>query len=173
MIELDETLLAETIGTLDDIETNLDNAVDRSHRDSVYRDIEQTVDYEILNPILKRARELGAQHVGDRVQYIEPVTGQWQGNDYVAGLRSNNEVVLAHEYGTGQYTATGPYRITPTTKEALAFTVNGVSVVVDFVVHPGVRGRRFMQRAIREKTDEVLQEAREETQQTLVDAFDT
>lgn len=172
MIEIDSGLLEDAIDDFDNLVDDLDNATDRDHHQSIYRDIERNVDQAIVSPILQRARELGRPHVGDRVNTIQSVTGNWRGDEYIAGLRSTNEVVLSHEYGSGQYGTTGPYRITPNGSHPLAFVVDGRPIFVEFVVHPGVRGKRFMQRAIREHADQVTQDALDDVQQTLGDAFD-
>ncbi len=174
MIEVDQKLLAEAVDDFEEIADNLEETVDKKSKYSVYQAIKEEVDEEIVSPVLQRAQELGEPHVGDRVSEIEPVTGEWRGNQYVAGLRSDNEVVLSHEYGSGEYAASGPYKITPGPgKKALSFEVNGIPIAVKYVVHPGVRGKRFMAQAIRERTDEVLEEATDAAQETLIDAFDT
>lgn len=173
MIEFDQEAIAEAVEDFDEVAENLDEATDRSSTDSIYSEIADAVDREMVSPVLKRARELGRPHVGERVSEIQPVPGEWRGDTYVAGLRSNNDVVLSHEYGSGKYSSTGPYKIEPAGDNVLAFEVDGHPIFVEWVVHPGVRGKRFMRRAIRERSDEILEEALDATQQTLSDAFDT
>jgi len=62
------------------------------------------------------------------------------------------------EYGPYQEFGTGsrgefpgaPYEIRPKNASALSFTVDGKRVVTQKVVHPGVRAKRYMRRAVKE-----------------------
>jgi hypothetical protein len=105
------------------------------------------------------------------VSTIKPVDGTWKGDVYTAGISSDNDVVLSHEYGSGQYNSGSKYKIEPDGDGALAFTMGGRPVVVEYVLHPGVRGKRFMRQAVRERSDEAIQDAADEAQQTLDDAL--
>jgi len=171
MIEFDKKTFQLATQQLDNMADGLDDATSRSSRDSLYAAIKHAIDREMINPVLQKARQYGRDHVGDRVETIHPVGGSWEGNTYRAGLQTNNEVVLSHEYGSGSYGGHGPYRITPNTKQKLAFMIDGRPIIVDYVVHPGVRGKRFMQRAVRERSEDIVQEALDESQQTLDDAL--
>ena len=128
-----------------EIEENVGDLTDRRGRYSLYKQIERQVDREVTSPILQNARRYGREYVGDRVSDIRAADGTWAGDTYRTGLTTDNEVVLAHEYGSGQYgSGNGPYKITPGgDNEALSFEVNGYPVAVEYVVHPGVQvGRR-------------------------------
>lgn len=172
VLEIDEKSLAHAIDQIEGIEDGLDDFTDKNSEDSAYQAIEDVVEEDIVNPILNRARELARQHVRTRAKYIEPVVQGWTGDTYVAGLRSDNEVVLSHEFGSGQYTTTGPYKIEPRAgKERLSFRINGRWVEPKFVIHPGVRGKGFMRRAIREHADRTAKRALDEAQQTLEEAL--
>lgn len=171
MIDINEAALELATEEIEEMADDLDDTTKKRGSNSLFEAIERSVDNNILNPALNKAREYARQHVGDRADEIYPVGGSWQGNTYQAGLDTDNEAVLAHEFGSGQYTTTGPYRIYPNSAEKLAFRIDGRPIVVDYVVHPGVRGKRFMQRAMRETSDRILQDAAEEVQGTLDDAL--
>ena len=173
MIEFDNKLIAEAVDDIDDVADNVDELIDRHGRYSVYQQIEKTVDEEVTSPILSKARRYGREYVGDRVSTIRAVDGRWEGNRYRTGITSDNEVVLAHEYGSGEYgRGNGEYRIEPGEgKKALSFEFNGRPIAVNYVVHPGVRGRRFMRRAVREQTDQLARDLEDDVQSTLQDAL--
>lgn len=174
MIEVDEEPLVEFKEDIDDMSDGLEQFASRMGTESMYRAIERAVDREIVNPVLQNARRMAEEHVGERAQTIRAVEGRWDGNTYTAGITSDNEVVLTHEFGSGKYTTTGEYRIDPKPgNDKLAFRAeSGRLVVVDYVMHPGVRGKRFMQEAMRDRTDEVIQNALDEVQQSLEDALE-
>ncbi len=172
MIELDQKAIEvarERVGSMSD---GLEDAQRKNGRNSVYKSIGDAIDGELVNPVLRRAKELGEPHVGDRVSNIEPVRGEWIGDQYSAGLDSDDVVVLSHEGGSGSYTTRGPYKIEANGDKPLSFSVDGRPIVVNYVIHPGVRGKRFMQQAIREREDEITEEALDASQETLEDALD-
>ena len=171
MIEFDEKTFMAATKQLDNMADGLDTATKKSSRNSLYKEMEKAIDREMINPVLQRAKQYAKQHVGDRAETIHPVGGSWEGNTYRAGLRSDNEVVLSHEFGSGQYGGHGPYAITPNSAEKLAFMIDGRPIIVDYVVHPGVRGKRFMQRAVQERSDEISQAALDASQETLEEAL--
>lgn len=171
MIEFDESLMQEAADDVGDMSDSLENATKDNHPDSIKKSIERAINNQIANPILERARQLGQKHVGDRVSKIRPVEGNWKGDVYTAGIASDNDVVLSHEYGSGRYHSGSKYKIEPDGKGALAFSMNGRPVVVDYVMHPGVRGKRFMQQAVRDRSDRAIQEAADEAQETLQSAL--
>lgn len=174
MIEVDEEPLVAFQEDIEDMSDGLERFTSRMGTESMYKAIERAVDREIINPVLQNARRMARKHVGERADTIRPVDGRWNGNTYTAGITSDNEVVLTHEYGSGQYTTTGEYRIDPKPgNEKLAFRTDaGKLVVVDYVMHPGVRGKRFMQEAMRDRSDEIVQEALDEVQQSLEEALE-
>lgn len=173
MIELEQALIEEAIDDLDDIEDGLADVQRRTGRYSLYRQIEQTVDREVTTPILQRAKQLGRNYVGDHVRAIEAADGRWEGSQYRTGLTSDSAIVLSHEFGSGQYGAgNGPYVIEPgPSNEYLVFEYEGHPITVEMVIHPGVRGKRFMQQAVRESQDELARELADDVQQTLEDAI--
>lgn len=174
MISFDQTLIEDAVAEINDLEDNVDELTDRTGNYSLYKQVSDTVDREVASPILQRARDLGEEYVGSRVSTIYATDGRWEGNRYRAGITSNNEVVLAHEYGSGQYgRGDGPYEIHPTgSNDYLVFDgEDGHPVRVEMVVHPGVRGKRFMQRAVREQRDRVAQELEDDAQQTISEAI--
>jgi len=172
MIQFDEKLLAEAIDDIADLEDDIDSLTDKTGNNSLYKQLEKTVALYVSSPILQRARELGQQHVGNRVSSIRPVKGRWEGDTYTAGITAEDDVVLSHEFGSGQYGGGGPYRISPGSgTEKLSFVIDGRPIVVDYVVHPGVRGRRFMQRAVREQVDQLERDLVDDAQSTIQDAI--
>lgn len=171
MIEFDQVLMAEAADDVQDMSDGLEEAMKDSHPDSLKSAIERSINDQMANPILQRARELGQEHVGDRVSTIKPVDGTWKGDVYTAGIASDNDVVLSHEYGSGQYNSGSKYKIEPDGDGVLAFSMNGRPVVVEYVLHPGVRGKHFMRQAVRERSDQAIQDAADEAQQTLDDAL--
>lgn len=171
-IELDQKTLSATRAQLDNVERGLGAADSRSGRHSVHNAMADAIDEAMRSPVLERARELGEPHVGERVTEIKPVEGRWVGNAYVAGLRSDNEVVLAHNFGSGTHGGSGPYTIEPDRNgEALAIQMGGSLLRPEIVVHPGVRGKRFLQRAVAEETDDLVDDARTEALEALDDAL--
>lgn len=171
MIEFDQTLMQAAADEVGDMSDGLENATKKNHPDSIKKSIERSINDNVANPILERARTLGSEHVGDRVSKIRPVEGDWKGDVYTAGIASDNEVVLSHEYGSGQYNSGSKYKISPKGDGKLAFSMGGRPVVVEYVMHPGVRGKRFMQQAVREGADQAIRDAGDEAQQTLEDAL--
>lgn len=173
MIEFNESLMGAAADEVGEMADGLDKATKDSHPDSIKSSIQRAIDEEMTNPILERAKQLGDEHVGDRVQYIKPVKGKWAGDVYTAGIGSDNDVVLSHEYGSGLYHSGEKYKIEAGDNGPLAFRMNGRPIRVNYVMHPGVRGKRFMQQAVRERADEVARDAADEAQQTLEEALST
>jgi len=173
MIELDQALIAEAIDDLEDLSDGIEDVQRRTGRYSLYRQIEQTVDREVTSPILQRAKQLGREHVGNHVRTIEAADGRWEGSQYRTGLTTDSEIVLSHEYGSGRYGAgNGEYVIEPGPgEEYLVFEYEGHPITVEMVIHPGVRGKRFMQQAVRESEDKLTQELADDVQETLEDAL--
>jgi hypothetical protein len=162
VIEINQTALEAGIAKLDELSSTLDDFTDKRSRDSLHQAIGDEVDEQILNPVLQRARSLGRPHAGDHVEDIQPVSGDWSGDTYTAGLRSDNEVVLSHEYGSGIHDDGSTYTIRPRDPDgALAFEWKGRTWVLNYVQHPGVRGKRFMHRAIQEKERDIAENARD------------
>lgn len=171
MIDFDEVLMEEAAEDVGDMADGLANATKKEHPDSIHSSIERSINKNVSNPILQRAKQLGSEHVGDRVDTIRPVDGEWKGEVYTAGIRSLNEIVLSHEYGSGQYHDGSKYKISPQGDGTLAFSWNGRPVAFNYVMHPGVRGKRFMQQAVREMADKTIQDAADDVQQSLEDAL--
>lgn len=176
MIELDEEQLEVAAQRVDSVSTGIKDATDKRGSDSLYETIKLEIDEYVTNPALKRAKDLGEEHVGDRVKYIRPVTGEWKGDVYTAGLTSNNAVVLSHEEGSGSYSSRGPYKIEPKPSSSFEYLYfnneQGFPIRIKFVVHPGVRGKRFMQRAMRERENELIEDILDETNNVLREAVD-
>lgn len=174
VLDLDMSALGEAVASVESLEDGLDTATRRDGQNSIYQAMGEAIDDEMETPVLQRARQLGTTHVDERAQQIRATSGHWAGNEYVAGLRTTNEVVLAHNFGSGQYASSGPYTISPGGEDQqLAFTVDGRQVFAEIVVHPGVRGKQFMQRAVRERADTIARSARDAGQDALEDALDT
>ena len=171
MIEFDERELlslsqeaersADAVGTLSK----------KGRRGSIYEAIEDAVDGEIQNPILREARARASKHVGsDRANTIRPVDGSWSGDTYTAGLTSDNVVVLSHERGTGSHSSGGPYEIRPDTGDKLVFQSGGSQISVNYTVHPGVRGKQFMQKSVNFSMEDMVESVLDEIDEVLNDA---
>lgn len=172
MIEADIDELEAFQAELEDLEGDLEDFRRKGHHKSMWAAIEDAVDDNIQNPILQRAKERASQHVGsDRAQTIAPIDGSWSGDQYTTGIGSDNVVVMSHAKGTGSHSTGGPYRITPDTGDKLVFESNGRTVAVDYVVHPGVRGKQFMQKAISRNMDDVMGDVLEEVMENAEDAL--
>lgn len=172
MFRVNQALLEESVREFTQTASNIDDATDTTGRHSVYKAMGDSINEDMKTKVRARAMELAEPHIGDHATDIRADEGHWVGGRFLAGLWSNNPVVMAHEQGSGKYSTTGPYRITPTNKEALAFEVDGRTIVTEVVIHPGVRGKHFMRQAIREYADEIARNARDEAQETLADAID-
>jgi len=174
VIEFDVGGLQDGAEEVGDIADGLDEYTSRGQGDTVYDAIESAVEQTLQNPILREARQRGSQYVGERVSTIRELNGEWGvGKTYTAGIGSANPVVVAHERGTGTYAGRGAYRIDPSGDGKLAFEVGGKSVVVDYVVHPGVRGKGFMERALKENIDTLSENVASEGVEKLGDAVQT
>lgn len=172
MIDFDLGSLEEFEQDLESMEDDLEKFRKKGHHNSMWRAIERAVDGKIQNPILERARQRAAEHVGqDRAHTIDPVDGQWSGDNYTAGIGSDNTVVMSHAKGTGSHSTGGPYKITPDTGDKLVFESNGRTIAVDYVVHPGVRGKQFMQKAINRNLDDVMDDVLDSVMENAEDAL--
>lgn len=173
VIETDIASLEEGVEDFNGLADGLDQYTEHGAENSVWDAIETVVDDEIQNPVLKRARQRAKRHVGGRTSTIVPFQGEWVSDDtYRSGIGSDNEVVIAHENGSGIYSTGGEYVITPGAgNDVLAFEANGEQVVTKYVVHPGVRGKRFMQKSLSERTDTIARSVRDEAVERLGDAL--
>jgi hypothetical protein len=91
---------------------------------------------------------------------ISQRSGDWQGDRYNHLFYSTNDLVAHHEFGTGTHGNRGSgsgYVIEPRDADALSFYWDkiGMQVTFNYVVHPGVEGQHFMQRALLQSTGDM------------------
>ena len=72
--------------------------------------------------------------------------------DTITGVAGSNVVYAAiQEFGTG------PYEIRPRTKSVLHWvTKSGEDVFAKYVMHPGIKGKRYLQRAFEDNRDRII-----------------
>jgi hypothetical protein len=128
-----------------------------SGRRSLRNAIEESVDDEVERSIVQRARANASPFVGEHASRINAQSGNWVGRQtYDHGLETDSEVVVAHEFGSGVHGGGSPYRISPEDDGVLAFEgEGGETVVVEYVVHPGVRGKHFLERTAKASAEDV------------------
>lgn len=98
---------------------------------------------------------------------IDQYAEGWVGDRYNHAFYSLNDLVSYHEFGTGQHSdrgttnatgSAGPgYIIEPRNEDVLSFDWDRVGgrVAFEYVVHPGVRGKHFMQIALEQSTGDM------------------
>jgi len=163
------------IAGLDELEAladGLESYTSRTGQHSVYRHTTEAVTRSLNSDVERAARRRAREHVGDDAATIDARVLGWVGRSLNAGLNTDSEVVLAHEFGSGEHGGGGAYRIEPDDGDVMAFTVNGTDVVVDHVVHPGVRGKRFLRNTAQQKAGAIGDEIKDELVDTLGDATD-
>lgn len=167
-----EESLAELQQVIDGIDDFTDYGPD-SYRTTIPETVERLFTREVLPEVKKNAR----RHVGSYAETIDHTSLGWSGQHYRHGLGSDSVVVDSHEYGSGRYntnvsggfSSRAGYRIPGRTNDGpVTFTKNGQQITVEYVVHPGVKPKRFMQRAAESKADDVAEDVADE----LMDAIE-
>jgi hypothetical protein len=174
-IEIDGSEIELAASQVESWEDGISDAAHRGGRNSVYDDIEDVVDSNMEGPVLQAAQQKAKPHIGsERLGYIRPANGFWSSRGvYRSGLTSDNEIVLSHEGGSGSYTSSGPYKIRPDTDEYLMFNQSSGGIAqVEYVIHPGVRGKEFMSRSVRQHSEKIAREVRSRALDTVVDAME-
>ncbi len=174
------SLIQSSADDADDFADALDEWADRTGANTLDGAIREVFAEEMQTKILNRARSYAAPYVGsERAQDIGVVdtsVTRAEGTNrrrYTTGLETDNVVVMSHERGTGVHGGGGKYRIVPKTDDVLRFSAGGADVYTEVVKHPGVRGKRFIYRALKEEMDDLAREARENTIDALERALDT
>ena len=158
---------------LGNIESGLENASRRRGRESYKEATKQAVESEMDTNVLRDAQTVAKRFVGsERAQTIDTHSSRWSSNTYEAGLGSEDPVVLYHEEGTGTYGGGGAYEIKPNVADKLAFRVGGKPIFADVVVHPGVRGKSFMEKAVRRNADQINEEVADSVAESMSRAMD-
>jgi len=127
-----------------------------------------------MEDIVRMSRQRARKHVGERAESIDHESMGWVGkNDYLHKFYSESDIVAFHEFGTGteaehpRYPGTvnavnasgnRGYLIEPTGDNPLAFDIGGHTVVVEYVVHPGVEAQHFMEQTLRRNTSHIKDE---------------
>lgn len=168
-LDIDDAVFSE----LDEVIAGLTDA-SRGHgpgstKMAVARGTEESLYEDVLPSVQARA----AQHIGDEASEIDAVTIGWNGRSFSVGLEAGSEIVRAHEYGSGRHAGGGGgYRIGGG-DEPIAFQAGGQTIVVEYVVHPGVRGKAFMRRGAHSQAGDIGDEIADEVADTLRDAVST
>lgn len=143
--------------------------------DSIHGTLPRVLDRLFEQEILPDVKRRASRHVGEHVNTIDDTSLGWDGQHYRHGLGSSSVVVNSHEYGSGRFNtqgggfgSSGGYRIPARTSDGpLRFVSNGQEIVVDYVIHPGVKPKRFMQRGVESKADDVAEEVADELEDAL------
>lgn len=144
------------------------------YREAISAGIDEALDEQIVDMMRTRAR----RHVTrEAAQSIGHESGSWHGDTYHHTVGATDDLVKYHEFGTGgqadgngrvtgtTYDGRPGYHIYPSSKQALAipsrrwtgpsYMVNRDenNVVLNYVVHPGVSGKHFMQNTLEHNSD--------------------
>lgn len=164
MIEFNDTQIYNDAESVGDVADAIGRFRSRTGRDSYRRGIESGAEEELYKTVQPAVMRAARRYVGEHASEIDAVDVGWNGREYTIGVGTDSAIVKSHEYGSGRYntqagrTGGSPngYRINPDgSNEALAFDVGGETVVAEYVVHPGVKPKGFMTRAIRASADDV------------------
>lgn len=165
------------IDELNQVIDGLDDFVDGRGPNTMKATIPKTTKRVFKREILPEVKRRGRDHVGSYVETIDEKSLGGRGDRYSHGIGSDNVVVQSHEYGTGRYNTNtngsfskqAGYRI-PAESSNGPITINsaGREQVVEYVVHPGVKPKKFMERTVTDMADRVADEVGDD----LVDALD-
>ena len=165
----------------------IEDWVDGYGPNTVRHEIERTVERLFAQEVVPEAQKRARKHVGGYASTIQQRKIGWVGNEYRHGLGSTNVVVNSHEYGTGRRNMNGNgtmnatsnftgrlgYRIPARTDAGpVSFESNGQTHVFEYVVHPGVTPKQFMQRTVEDKADDVAEAVASEVVDALDDQLD-
>lgn len=151
------------LGDLEQLADGLDDFAGRGP-DSMDATIADALPRLFERDVVPATRRKAREHVGEYAETIDGHSGGWTGGKFRYGLGSDSVVVESHEYGSGKYNPSGGssfgrregYRIPAETGDGpVVIGSNGREQVVEYVVHPGVKPKRFMQRTVTQKSDDV------------------
>lgn len=107
---------------------------------------------EAMDNIVSDARLRAENYVPEEdARQIFHRTMDWRGDEYSHRYFSTSDLVKYHEFGTGLDGPSGRrYIIEPDDEEALSFYWEkaGRVVTFEYVMHPGVQGKHFMEKAL-------------------------
>jgi hypothetical protein len=92
----------------------------------------------------------------NRARILAPVdTGRLRSSGEIVyssffGFRPKATIVFRVDYAEAVHNGTRPHIIRPRNAQALRFRINGRIVYAKVVMHPGTRGKPFLDRAVRE-----------------------
>lgn len=171
----------EGLNELDDLSDGLEAFVSRrgpnTVRSSIQRATSRLFDRDVLPATKRQAR----RHVGGYAEDIDDRSLGWSGDNYRHGLGADSVVVDSHEYGTGQYNVnnagtTGTfdgrtgYRIPAEgTDGPLTIRSGGTVRTVEYVVHPGVEPKKFMERTVERHGKDIAEAVGDELVDSLED----
>jgi hypothetical protein len=104
----------------------------------------------------RRVLRLRAPQVLNRARILAPVdTGRLRSSGEIVyssffGFRPKATIVFRVDYAEAVHNGTRPHIIRPRNAQALRFRINGRIVYAKVVMHPGTRGKPFLDRAVRE-----------------------
>jgi hypothetical protein len=164
MLEFNDRQIFNDAESVGDVADAIGDFRSRAGRNSYRRGIESGAEEELHKTVRPAVLRAARRHVGEHASEIDFIDVGWNGRQYSIGVGTDSAIVKSHEFGSGRFntragrTGGSPngYRINPDgNNEALAFDVGGQTVVVEHVVHPGVKPKGFMTEALRESADDV------------------
>jgi len=161
------------ISDLESVADGLDDVASRNGPHSHRTVVENTVDRLFSTEVLQQVRARAQQHVGERTRRIGDQSLGWAGSQYRHAIESNDEVVAAHERGTGIHGAGGgAYRIPSSeTDGPIVIDTAGGPQVVEYAIHPGVEQKRFIERTVQQQADDVADDIGDEIADAIRDAI--
>jgi hypothetical protein len=110
----------------------------------------------VIQGVSRRVLRLRAPQVLNRARILAPVdTGRLRSSGEIVyssffGFRPKATIVFRVDYAEAVHNGTRPHIIRPRNAQALRFRINGRIVYAKVVMHPGTRGKPFLDRAVRE-----------------------
>lgn len=152
---------------LDEIANAFDRMQSRAGTEAdAHGAIEEGVSRAMERVIVPEAKREGRRHVPAKdAETIDHERGEWSADRYRHYFYATSDLVKYHEFGTGRDAGNGGYVIRPNGDYPLGIPasrwtgpnhmVNGDTgkVHLEYVVHPGVRGKHFMQRALQDNAN--------------------
>lgn len=150
---------------------NFDEMSERHDRETAREAIEEGVS-DAFEKIAKDARRRAKSYVPEEhAETIEEESVGWVGDKYKHDLSSPSVIVASHEFGSGLHSINGRGTVDvpgsgyfipkPLSKGPIRLRDHPADteqnpIIVEYVVHPGVKPKRFMHRALVEN-EQVIQ----------------
>lgn len=155
---------------IDELANNFDEMSKRHGDDTVRGAIEAGVAKTFDETIVPEARRNAKKYVPDgRENTIFASERGWIGDEYRHDMRSDDVIVASHEFGSGIHSMNGRGTVDvpgegyfipkPPGSGPLKLTgEGGDGAFVEYVVHPGVRPKRFMYEALVDNKEQFASE---------------